>query len=178
MSSKREYTLEELAVHTLRVLRSIGLLLVCQPEGDKPNVMTIGWGMLGVLWGRPIFVIAVRPSRYTFELLERAGDFTINVPSRGMENVVSYCGTVSGRNRDKFKECNFTAVPSKSVHSPIIQECIIHYECKILYKTDLVAKALPKVILDEWYPQNDYHRLYVGEILHVYADEDYLEKLP
>jgi len=156
---------------TIRRLNQTGLLLV-SGTSKKANVMTIGWGLPGILWGKPFFIVAVRPSRYTYQFIEETGDFTVNVPRRGMEETVTYCGTVSGRDHDKFKEKSLTPLPSKQVKSPIIEECIIHYECRVAYKTKVVREDLPSSILSSCYPSGDYHTLYFGEILAVYADEN------
>lgn len=153
-----------------------GLLLVSVDSKGKPNVMTIGAGSIGPILNRPIFTIWIRPSRYTYKLIEETGDFTVNVPAIGMEEIVSYCGTVSGRDHDKFREKNLTAVPSRFVKSPVIEECIIHYECKIIHKNDIVAETLSDWMKINLYPQDDYHRLYFGEVLAICVDGNPMEK--
>jgi len=156
---------------TIERLDHPGLLLVSGTL-EQANVMTIGWGLPGVLWGRPFFIVAVRPSRYTYQFIEKTGEFTVNIPRRGMEEIVNYCGTVSGRNHDKFKEKGLTPLPSRQVDAPIIGECVIHYECRVAYKTQVVREDLPSSILSAYYPSGDYHTLYFGEIVAVYANED------
>jgi len=156
---------------TIKRLDNPGLLLV-SGSLKRANVMTIGWGLLGILWGKPFFLVAVRPSRYTFQFIEETGDFTVNVPRKGMEETVNYCGTVSGRDHDKFKEKELTLLPSRQVSSPIIGECMIHYECRVAYKTNVVREALPSAILSACYPGGNYHTLYFGEIVAVRADEE------
>jgi hypothetical protein len=73
---------------TFEVMNDLGLLLV-SGDMDKPNVMAIGWGTAGITWGKPLFVVLVRPSRYTYGLIEKSGEFTVNVPFPEMEEVVS-----------------------------------------------------------------------------------------
>lgn len=159
------------AEETMRVLRRCGCLLV-SGNMKEANVMTIGWGLIGPLWSRPFFVVAVRPSRHTYTFIEKTEDFTVNVPKKGMEEIADYCGSVSGRDYDKFKEKGLTLGSSRNVSSPIILECGIHYECKVSYKTKVVSTALPQDIKDESYPSGDYHTLYFGEILSSYADRN------
>jgi len=161
---------------TTHILGRCGLLLVSGKMAGA-NVMTIGWGLLGILWGKPFFIAAVRPSRYTHKFIEETGDFTVNVPRKDMEEIADYCGTVSGRDHDKIKEKGLTLMPSNHIESPIIAECIVHYECKVAYKTQVVSKKLPKDIILTRYPHGDYHTLYFGEILATYADGDANEKL-
>jgi len=138
----------------------------------EANVMTIGWGLIGPLWSRPFFLVAVRPSRHTYTFIEKTEDFTVNVPKKGMEEIADYCGSVSGRDYDKFKEKNLTLGSARNVSSPIILECGIHYECKVSYKTEVVSTALPQDIIKGSYPSGDYHTLYFGEILSSFAERN------
>ena len=165
------------AEETMRVFRVCGCLLVSGDMKDA-NVMTIGWGLIGYLWGRPFFMVAVRPSRYTFGFIEKTGDFTVNVPRKGMEEIADYCGSVSGREHDKLKEKNLTVEPGKKIKSPIISECGIHYECKVVYKAKVISSGLPQEIVRDSYPSGNYHTLYFGEILSTRADGDIKEQLP
>jgi len=82
---------------TYAMLERGGLLLSTSGKGERPNVMTIGWGLVGILWYKPTFAAAVRPTRYTYKLLKESNEFTVNVPNRGMEKIIEYCGNVSGR---------------------------------------------------------------------------------
>lgn len=174
---KREVYPTAYADETMRMLERCGCLLVSgNPKKEKKaNVMTIGWGLIGRVWGKPVFIVAVRQSRHTHGFIERTGDFTVNVPKKGMEDAVAYCGKVSGREHDKFEEKGLTLQPSKKVKSPIISECIIHYECKVIYKTKLMPGDLPKNMIDEWYKKDDFHTIYFGEILATYADDSILK---
>ncbi len=162
---------------TLDVLGKPGLLLVSTDADGKPNAMTIGWGTVGIIWGKPIFVVLVRPSRYTYGLMEQTEDFTVNVPSADLRKAVAFCGSKSGRDYDKFAENGLTAVPGKKVKSPIIDECVIHYECKVVHKNDVLKDELADAIVSSAYPGGDFHTIYYGEILSVYASPDAREKL-
>jgi len=159
------------------MLRNGGLLLVSAGSDGKPNVMTIGWGLIGTLWRRPVYMVAVRESRHTHQLMEENGDFTVNVPHRGMGNVTTFCGTVSGRDHDKFGEARLTTVPGRRIKTPVIEECTIHYECRTVGKLKVSANTLNQELLSEVYPSRDFSTLYFGEILSTYADEDAREKL-
>ena len=175
--TKLDVPLVAYAEETMRILNNCGCLLV-SGNIDKANVMAIGWGLIGRLWSKPFFMVAVRPSRYTYKFIEETDDFTVNVPKRGMEEIVDYCGSVSGREHDKFKEKELILISGKKVSSPIISNCVIHYECKVSYKTKIVSSRLPEDILKNSYPRGNYHKVYFGEILATYADEDAKENLP
>jgi len=150
---------------TIRAFEESRVLLVSQGKQGLPNAMAIGWGQIGIIWGKPVFTVLVRPSRYTYKLIEETGDFTVNIVPPQLKDVVQYCGTTSGRSHDKFQEKSLTAIPSSKVKTPMIKQCILHYECKIVYKNDLISSELKASIISAFYPKGDFHRFYFGEIL-------------
>lgn len=164
---------------TLKMFGRGGLLLASADAQGKPNAMTIGWGTIGIIWSRPVFCVLVRPATYTYGLIEITGDFTVNVPTTSLLDDVMYFGTVSGRDEDKFKVRGLTATPGKLVKSPIIEECVIHYECKVVHKNDVLPDRLADEIRDGIYRHlnGSFHRIYFGEILAVYADADAKSRL-
>ncbi len=116
-------------------------------------------------------MIAVRDSRYTFTLLEKTDNFTVTVPSGNEYNkALSYCGTKSGRDIDKFNACNLLKKQAQYTKSPVIDIPGIHYECKIVYKSAMDSAFLD-ADLEKLYPKKDYHTLYFGEILACYETE-------
>ncbi len=159
---------------TYRSMIKPGLLLVSVAGYEKPNVMTIGVSAIATLPGRPVFIVWVRPPRYTYELIEESGDFTVNVPDEGMQDIVKYCGTVSGRDFDKFADQNLTAIASREVTSPVIEECLIHYECRVVDKIDTRPDNMVESLRAHHQPGN-FHRLYFGQIVATYANADLLE---
>jgi len=167
----------DFVAETNNLLKGNGLLLVTAGKRGKPNAMTIGWGLLGTMWRRPFFEVAVRRSRYTYGLLEEAGEFTVCLPAKGMENILDACGTKSGRDTDKFKDLNLTAAKSADLSVPYVAECPVHYECKVAFKTQLMAGQLDSVLEKEVYSDGDYHTIYFGQILGVYAEDDARERL-
>ena len=148
-----------------------GLLLVSADSAGKPNAMAIGVAAIATLPGRPVFIVWVRPSRYTYRLIEESGDFSVKVPRDGMEDIVAYCGTVSGRDHDKVTERNLTAAQSRTISAPIIGECLIHYECEVVDKIDTSPDNMAEH-LRKHYQIGNYHRLFFGQILATYADKE------
>jgi flavin reductase (DIM6/NTAB) family NADH-FMN oxidoreductase RutF len=136
--------------------------------GNALNTMTIGWATFVFIWQKPIMMVAVRSSRHTFGIIEKADDFTVTVPAGGMNKEISFCGSESGRNVDKFKMCKLEIIGSQKVVSPIIKTTGYHYECKIVYKSAMNVAYLDKNYDMSLYPQKDYHTLYFGEILACY----------
>ncbi|MBC7287585.1 MAG: flavin reductase, partial [Armatimonadetes bacterium] len=102
---------------TCRALSSGGVLLTSVDANGKANPMTIGWAAFGVFWGYPVATVMVRPSRYTFGCIEVTGDFTVSVPYPDLADQVVYCGTTSGRDVDKFRECGFSPVSIEAIRS-------------------------------------------------------------
>jgi flavin reductase (DIM6/NTAB) family NADH-FMN oxidoreductase RutF len=133
-------------------------------SGDLLNTMTIGWATFGVVWSKPIMMVAVRSSRHTFGIIEAAKDFTVTVPAGDMHKEIAFCGSKSGRNMDKFKMCNLETTESRQVVSPVIRTRGRHYECKIVYKSAMDPAYLEKDYDSSLYPKKDYHTLYFGEI--------------
>ena len=162
---------------TMGRLRQDGLLLVSSSAAGKPNVMTIGWCAIGVMWGRPVVTIMVRPSRYTYKLIEEVPEFTINVPPAGLAAAVQHCGTVSGAGHDKFHELSLDPVRSRQVVPPIIGQCVLHYECRVVHRCDMCPEKLVADLREKFYPEGNFHRYYHGEILASYADVDALKRL-
>lgn len=159
---------DEFVVETLARLKDPGCLLVTVKKDGACNVMAIGWGLVGVFWRMPVFLVAVRHSRFTHEFIEDSGEFTVNVPGEGLDEAVSHCGEVSGREHDKFKECKLSLLPGKKVSVPVIKECKIHYECKVVHKLEVKPKLVPAHVKRVFYAKDDYHTLYFGKIMTVY----------
>ncbi|MBN1849274.1 MAG: flavin reductase family protein [Deltaproteobacteria bacterium] len=140
-------------------------------SGDFLNTMTIGWATVGFIWRKPIFMVAVRNSRYTFGIIEKAADFTVSVPSTDIHEAIHFCGTQSGRDVDKFKECDLHTIDSRKASSPIINTPGLHFECRIVFKAPMDPEYFIAEYDEELYPQKDYHTLYFGEILACYEIE-------
>ncbi|MDO5718908.1 MAG: flavin reductase family protein [Tissierellia bacterium] len=138
-------------------------------DGENVNTMTIGWALNGIIWRKPVIAIAVRKSRYTYELIEKAEDFTISCPlNKDLSKALMICGTKSGREIDKFKEANIGIADAKSNLSPIIGECELHYECKIIYSQFMDEDSLFDEAKDLFYKEPDFHKFYFGELVNSY----------
>lgn len=137
-------------------------------SGDIINTMTISWGSIGFIWRRPVFMALVRNTRYTYELIENSDNYTISVPfSDEMRKALKVCGTKSGRDTDKVKEANIRYIASQNVEAPIVDNCDVYYECKIIYKQEMDQSLILDPRVDSLY-NNDYHTLYYGEIVACY----------
>jgi flavin reductase (DIM6/NTAB) family NADH-FMN oxidoreductase RutF len=148
-----------------------GILLTTKAEGQV-NTMTIGWGTMGIEWGRPMFVAYVRESRYTHEMLERSGEFTVNIPVGAVDSkILGVCGTKSGRDMDKIRELNLTLEEPMNISVPGIKELPLTLECKILYRMEQTLDTIPQDIIEKYYPNGDFHYAYYGQIVGAYIAE-------
>lgn len=156
----------DVAADSINRIRKGAFLTV--KSGEQLNTMTIGWATFGYIWKKPVMMVAVRLSRHTFGIIEKATDFTVTVPLKDMIKETTFCGTRSGRDVDKFNACQLETVESRHVVSPIIKTGGRHYECKIVYRTAMDPAHLDRDYDAALYPEKDYHTLYFGEILACY----------
>lgn len=163
----KKINFEKYSLQILEQLKKGAFLTV--KNGNEVNTMTIGWGSIGYIWNKPIFMVAVRYSRHTYKLIEKAKEFTVSIPlEKDLKNELVYCGTKSGRDINKFEQCNLTIIKGQKISTPIIGECELHYECRVIYQQAMEPSALDREIKNSIYPNNDYHVLYFGEILDTY----------
>lgn len=136
---------------------------------EKVNTMTIAWGGINVVWNKSIFVAYVRYSRDSYKMVEQAKEFTISVPlDQDMKKELSFCGTKSGRDYDKIKECDLLLAEGRTVKTPILADCSLHYECKVIYQQAMEPNSVLEEVKDRYYSNNDYHVIYYGEITDSY----------
>ena len=151
-----------------------GILLTTK-AGEKVNTMTIGWGKIGIEWNHPVFIAYIRESRYTRQMLDAGGEFTVNIPYGEFDrNILGYCGRMSGRDTDKIRDLGLTLVDSDVVQVPGIAQLPLTLECRIIYKQQQDLEKMPQAVLDRFYPAvdesgfRDGHIAYYGEIVNAY----------
>lgn len=138
-------------------------------NGEKCNTMTISWGSIGYMWGRPVFMALVRTSRYTNEFLKSGSEYTISIPyDKKMSEAISICGRKSGRDTDKEKEANIRLIQSKKVNVPVVGGCDKYFECKIIFKQNMDLENMDESIVKACYEKDSKHVLYFGEIIECY----------
>lgn len=137
-------------------------------DGNIDNTMIIGWGGPLIMHSVDAFVVAVRPSRFTYELLNKNPYFTISIPLHDMKEQIKIAGSKSGRDIHKFGTEGLTAEKAKSVNVPIVKECGLHIECKIISYADMQDESIEDRTRKLYYADGDLHRFYIGKILEVY----------
>lgn len=155
----------------MKYLSKQGAFLTSKHE-DKVNTMTVSWGSVGYMWGKPIFTVMVRKSRYTHGIIEKANSFTLSIPTNSdLKKELGICGSKSGRDVNKYEVANIELQNSNDVESPIIKGCGVYFECKIIYKSDIDPALLKGDSNASWYYNEDYHTTFYGEIVNCYFNE-------
>ena len=114
-----------------RLLHPMHTVLVsCVGKDGKPNIITLAWAIPTSI-NPPLVAVSIAPKRHSHILIEETKEFVINIPTVKILKETLFCGRVSGRGHDKFKEAGFTPLPAKKVKPPIIKECVAHLECKL-----------------------------------------------
>ena len=171
MKQRVEIDFWEHAPEVLRSLHSGGVLCTVADGSGGRNLLTLSWGLLGPFYhGHPVFVIAVTPQRYSFRFLESLAEFVIAVPDASRAEAVRLCGTLSGRDLDKFKAAGLTPADSAQVQAPSILECPVNIECRVYAKV-----APPHQLLTPEHrlaPVERQHTLYFAEVLGAHGWEE------
>ena len=134
------------------------VLVSCGGTQDwKPNLITIAWAG-SVCSDPPMLSISVRPERYSHAIIQATREFVVNIPSPRQAKVVDWCGTVSGRNVDKFTDTGLTPAKALKVQCPIITECLLNIECRVqkslklgshtMFVAEVVAVQVSSTLLD------------------------------
>ncbi|MBN2685047.1 MAG: flavin reductase family protein [Pontiellaceae bacterium] len=151
-------------------------MLITAGTPDRFNTMTASWGSMGVMWFKPVCFCFIRPQRYTFEFMEQHESFTLSFFSGDYRPQLNLCGSRSGREIDKVAECGFTPRAAEN-GSVFFDEARLVIECRKMYVQDIDPKGFLNPAIAECYPNNDYHRMYIGEITRTAVEKEYLESL-
>ena len=151
---------------------SKGFLLTTK-AGDQIDSMVIGWGTIGIQWGKPICIVYVRTSRYTHELLDANPEFTVNIPVDTLNpKIFHVCGSMSAREVDKVAEAGLTLEEGAAISVPGIAEAPITLECKVIYRQTQVREEYAEDVQRKFYsgedPGSAVHTAFYGEIVNAY----------
>jgi flavin reductase (DIM6/NTAB) family NADH-FMN oxidoreductase RutF len=130
------------------------------------NTMTASWGGLGELWFKPVCFCFVRPQRYTYEFMEKGDVFTLSFFEDQFKPQLNVCGSRTGRETDKVAECGFTPCAAEN-GSVYFEEARLVLECRKIYSQDIDPQRFLDDGIMHHYPQEDYHRMYIGDITRV-----------
>lgn len=138
-------------------LYPVPAVMVSCGTGEEANIITLAW--VGTLCSKPPLIgLGVRPSRHSYDLIQRGEEFVVNLPSVEQAKALDYCGIVSGRDEDKWEACGFTQGVGSKVNVPLIDECPVNLECRLEKTLSLGS-----------------HDLFIGEVVAIQVDEDVLD---
>lgn len=138
--------------------------LVTSGTADKFNTMTVSWGGVGIMWGKPVTFTFIRPQRYTFEFMENNDYFSMSFFNEEQRDALKFCGSKSGRDLDKVKETGLSPAFTEN-GVPYFEEAKLVLICKKMYSQFLNEESItdPQSV-NKWY-DNDYHKMYISEIV-------------
>lgn len=151
-------------------IKAIGSDWALVTAGDhvEQNTMTVSWGGVGVMWNYPVAIVVIRPQRYTFEFTERCDKLTLSFLPEEYRKALTYCGTHSGRDEDKISNAGLSVTFTEE-DTPAIAEARLVLECRKLYTDTIKAENFIKQgIVERWYPESDFHKVYVLQITNAY----------
>ena len=140
------------------------MLVAATDKNGKTNAMTASWGGMGVLWGKKVAFVFIRPQRYTKRFVDEAAKFTLSFFDDSYKNMLGYMGKVSGKDEDKIAKSGLTVTDRNG--ATVFKEASLTLVCRKTYRDTLKEENLiDKSIIEKWYPQKDYHDVYVAEIV-------------
>lgn len=165
MSTFRELTAKEITDNPFRLIGDDWALVTSGTE-ERFNTMTVSWGGVGIMWGKPVAFTFIRPQRYTFEFMENNEYFTMSFFDESQRDALKFCGSKSGRDCDKVKETGLTpAFTDEGV--PYFEEARLVLVCKKMYSQFLNEDSITdRESVAKWY-NDDYHKMYISEIVKV-----------
>ncbi len=161
----REIAAENINENIFKLIGKDWMLVAAQKDG-KTNAMTASWGFAGVMWGKNCLITAIRPQRYTKEFIDGSDTFSITILPDGYRDTLNYFGSVSGRDEDKIAKSGLTV--EKCENTPYFAEGKLVLICRKMFAQEIKAESfIDKEALEKWYTNNDFHTLYVAEIVKV-----------
>lgn len=163
----KEVALDELQVSPFTKFDKDWALVTAGTLEDS-NTMTVSWGGVGTMWSLPVATIYIRPQRYTKEFIDREDRFTVSFYSPEHKRALGVLGAKSGRDGDKVAEVGFT--PVQVGEGVAFDEAELVLVCRKLYADTIKPERFIDRSCDtKWYPEHDYHTMYIGEVEHAYA---------
>lgn len=162
MTAFKEITAGEFAGNPFELIGKKWMLVTAGNE-DLANTMTASWGGMGVMWNKNVAFVVIRPTRYTKRFVDGSEWFSLSFLGDAYRKQLNYLGSVSGRDEDKIAVSGLTLTYDRP--APYFGEADEVLICRKLYVQDLTPGGFIEKRLDsQWYPEHDYHTLYVAEI--------------
>lgn len=145
-------------------------MLITAGKEDKINTMTASWGTFGIMWGKNVVSIVVRPQRFTKEFIDFSSTFSLTFFDESHKKDLEYLGSVSGRDEDKLSKTNLTVTYIDN--TPSFEEAKLTIICEKLYAQELNPECFMDTTLDkQFYSEKDYHTIYIAEVKKILIKE-------
>ena len=162
MSEFKEITVKDFPLNPFEIKNKWMLITAAKADGTV-NTMTASWGSFGVMWNKEVVFVVIRPQRYTKEFVDSADSFSLTFFDKNYLKDLGYLGKVSGRDEDKIAKTGLTIAKDNNI--PYFEEAETVIFAKKLFLQPIEADSfLYKEIIDQWYPEKDFHTLYIAEI--------------
>lgn len=170
----KEINVAELNLNPMTMIAKEWMLITAGSQEQGYNTMTASWGHMGSIWGHgggtPTTCVYVRPQRYTKVIMDREPLYTLCVFPEAYKKALGYLGSHSGRDEDKVKTVGLTPVFGEGY--TYFAEAKLVLVCKKLYRAPLLEEGfLDRGIVEDNYPNRDFHDMYIGEIVKVLVEE-------
>ncbi len=164
----REISPYELNDNMFKTIGKDWMLVTCG-NSEKYNTMTASWGSTGIMWNKPCAFTFIRPQRYTYEFLEENEYYTLSVYNEEYRDALKLCGSKSGRDIDKAAQTGLTPIFDEK--APYFAQARLVLVCKKLYAQNLNEESIIDESVKANYAANDYHKMYVSEIVKVLVND-------
>jgi flavin reductase (DIM6/NTAB) family NADH-FMN oxidoreductase RutF len=144
-------------------------LLITAGTAENCNTMTASWGGFGFLWNRQVATVYIRPQRYTKTFVDQEDTFSLSFFGRGFRDELNYLGKTSGRDEDKIAKAGLTPLAFENTVG--FEEAEMVFVMKKLYQAKIEPEKFLEPSLETFYPEKDYHEMYIAEIVNVYVKE-------
>lgn len=149
-------------------LKNKWMLITAAKADGTVNTMTASWGGFGVMWNKEVAFVVIRPQRYTKEFVDNTASFSLTFFDKEYLKDLGYLGKVSGRDEDKIAKVGFTPLYNEGV--PYFNEAHTAIIAKKLFVQPYEESSfLDKNIIGQWYPEKDFHYLYIAEITKIFT---------
>jgi len=171
MTNFIEISPKELNESPFKLIGKDWMLITAQNNHGDVNAMTASWGGMGVMWAKDVVYVVIRPQRYTKEFVDETDKFSLSFFDESYKETLKYFGTVSGRDEDKIVSSGLSVKYENKI--PYFDAAKISILCKTLYKQQMKDESfLDEKLLKLWYPNSDYHTLYIAEIEKILIKEE------
>lgn len=162
----RQIEISALPKSVFELIGADWMLIGARDSKGRVNAMTASWGGMGIMWGKSVAFIFIRPQRFTKLLIDDADTLSISFFGQEYRKMLNYMGKASGANEDKIAESNLDV--SFENNAPIFSQASLTMICKKMYCQQLDEKSfVDNGIANKWYKEKDFHYMYVVEIVKI-----------